>query len=166
MKKDDPSTWFIARVAAYATLADEFYAELYAVLTPAQTEVISPSDLHGRQKLDIVSAGGPWGRISRPLFFTDDQKLVDQMTAGLVGVFKVPERIEEIRPIVAAWVRTGGFDAADALDLRGFTRTAHIPPAVPRTIDLLTRVIDGLQLPPEAVETAHGLNTAYIPLRQ
>jgi len=37
---------------------------------------------------------------------------------------------------------------------------------VPRTIALMTRVIDGLKLPAEAVEVAHSANQAYIPLRQ
>jgi hypothetical protein len=166
MKKEDPATWYISRVAAYATRSDEFYAELYAVLTPAQAEVVSPADLRGRQKLDLLSSGGPWGRIARPLLFSDEQKLVEQMTAGMAGLFKVPERTDEIRPIVAAWVHDGGFAAADALDAKGFLRTSYVAPAVPRTIDLLTRILDGLQLPAEAAETAHGVNTVFIPLRQ
>jgi hypothetical protein len=166
MKKEDAGEWFLRRVAARATLADEFYSEAYAVLTPAQAEVVAPSDLRGRLKLDFVSSAGAWGRIARPLLFSDEKKLVELLTAGLVSQFSVPERADEVRPIVEAWVHEGSFDAADALDVKGFTRLSHVPPAVPRTIDLFTRVLDVLKLPDEAVAIARANNQAYIPLRQ
>lgn len=166
LKKDDPSQWMLRRYAARAALADGFYAEMFAVLTPAQTEAVSPADLRGRLKLDVVSSAGSWGRIARPLIFSNEKQLIESLTIGLANQFGVVDRIGEVRPIVEAWVHEGGFDAADLLDSKGFTRVAHVPAAVPRTIDLLTRVLDGLKLPPEAVEVAHATILAYVPLRQ
>jgi hypothetical protein len=166
VKKDDPGGWTIRRVAARAALGDVFFADVDAVLTPAQQEVVAPSDLRGRLHLDIVSSAGAWGRIACPLFFSDEKQLTDMLAAGVAAQFGIAERTDEIRPVVEAWVRDSAFDAADALDVKGYLRTSRIAPAVERTIDLFTRVADALKLPPETAAQAHATPQAWIPLRR
>jgi hypothetical protein len=100
------------------------------------------------------------------MLFTSDAELTQNLTGAVAAMLGVREQNDAVRPIVEAWVAEGGFPAADLLDARGFTRTSHFAPAVPRMVLLLTRVIDGLKLPEEAQRAARGCNQAFVPLRQ
>jgi hypothetical protein len=166
LREPDPEKWFITLAAQRATLGDAFHAEVHSVLTPAQSEAVAPADRRGRLRIDVVSSVGAWGRIARPMLFTSDAELTQNLTGAVAAMLGVREQNDAVRPIVEAWVAEGGFPAADLLDARGFTRTSHFAPAVPRMVLLLTRVIDGLKLPEEAQRAARGCNQAFVPLRQ
>jgi hypothetical protein len=159
------TTYLLARFAARAHVIEGFYSELYSTLTPAQGEALSPEALRNRIQLDLASPAASWMRVCRPMHFSDQNQLVELITNGLANQFKLLDRQDELRKIVEAWAKSDTFDAADLLDRKGFLKASHVAAAVPRMIDLLRRIVDGMQLDEEMANSAKVVPIAFVPLR-
>lgn len=164
--KADPAAWALEVAAARASVLESFFGEVYGTLTAAQAEALVPETFRNRLRADFVSAAGAWGRVAQLVPFGQESEFVDRISRGLSNQFGVPDRMAEVRTIVETWLKTNPPEAPDALDRRGFVRTQIVARAVPRTLDLLKRLVDGLQLPEETAAEARKMPRAYIPMRR
>jgi hypothetical protein len=162
----DPAAWTIELLAARANVLESFFGEVYATLTAAQAQSLVHDTFRNRLRADFLSAAGAWGYIAQPLPFAQDDQLVDTIATGLSNQFGVVDRKEEVRAIVAAWVKANPPETPDALDRRGFLRTQLVARAAPRMVELLKQLVDGLKLPEETAAEMRKVQRAYIPIRK
>ena len=162
----DPAAWTLERLAEPAKELDSFFGEVNATLTAAQSAALVPDVLRNRARADLFSAANAWGRLAEPIMFAKLEDLPQAITDGIASRFGIPDRRAEILPIVQEWLTTFAPDTPDSLDRRGFVRSQFVSRAVPRMVDLLKRLVDGLQFSEELATAAREFQRAYVPLQR
>jgi hypothetical protein len=145
---------------------EEFYAEAFAALTPAQVEALSPEEFRGRLIVDHLCATPVWAGTFRPVPYDDPEMLERTVLESLSQLFTVLDRVADLEPIVKAWVSEMPYDALDAFEARSMYRTARIERDTRRTVELLRRVVSGLSLDEERASRARSSTNAFVPLRR
>jgi hypothetical protein len=164
IEADDGVTLLISRIAARARAIDEFYAEVYALLSPAQAEALVPAPYRHRTRLDLLSSGVTWGRIVRPLPVQSKSELVEFMTHAIGSQLELGDRTDALHAIVERWANEDSIPAADAYERRNCVRTSVASAAVARMESLLGRLPRELELGPEAAERLRLTSSAVVPL--
>jgi hypothetical protein len=162
----DPAAWTLERLAEPAKELDSFFGEVNATLTAAQSAALVPDVLRNRARADCFSAASAWGRLAEPMAYSKPEQLPQVITDGLASRFGIPDRRGEILPIVESWLSTFAPDTPDLLDRRGFIRSQYVSRAVPRMVDLLKQVVEGLQFSEELALAAREFQRAYVPLQK
>jgi hypothetical protein len=163
--KPEPGAWSLELLAETARVTESFWGEVNGTLNAAQSAALVPDVLRNRARADFFSAASAWGRLAEPISFATEADLAGTITDSLASQFGLAERKAELRKIVEAWVSSFSTDVPDDLDRKGFMRSRYVSAAVPRMVDLLKQVIQGMQLPEEAAAGARQIQRAYVPMR-
>lgn len=163
---EDDGSWLLEKSAARARSADEFFAEVYAMLTPAQANALTPTDCRDRLRLDMTSGTPLWGSMIVPVPFTNESDFAETVTTQLAMHLQVTERRDELRAIVETWVRDLVVPSSDGYDQLACFRTSRVAEQVRRTVALLQRIAEEMKLPPEGVDLARKWQVAWVPFRK
>lgn len=163
---EDDGSWLLEKAAARARYADEFFAEVYSVLTPAQANALTPTDYRGRMRLDMMGGVPLWGGLMVPMPFTTENEFVETVTTQLATPFLLTERRDELRAVVASWAQDMVVPSSDGLDQVGCFYATRIAERVRLTLVLLHRIADEMKLPPEGVDLVKKWQVAWVPFRK
>ncbi|MDF1699902.1 MAG: hypothetical protein P1V36_01905, partial [Planctomycetota bacterium] len=72
-------------------LKDRFYADVDALLTQAQVEVLHPPAVKGRLGVDIFSSGVIWHTLGKMIRFEDREDLAPRLARALMAEYKFTE---------------------------------------------------------------------------
>ena len=90
-----------------AALKDRFYAEIDAMLTEAQVNLLHPPAVRGRLGVDLFSSGIVWHTVAKPVQYKDVDDLARSLARTLMAQYKFTD---EERPVIddaaAAWARS------------------------------------------------------------
>jgi hypothetical protein len=165
-EKPEPGAWSLELFAETARVIEGFWGEVNGTLNAAQSAALIPDVLRNRTRADFFSAASAWGRLAEPIPFAAEGELAGTITDSLAAQFGLAERKADLRKIVDVWVSSAPGDVPDDLDRKGFLRSRYVSAAVPRMVELLKQVTDGMQLPEEAAAGARQIQRAYVPLRK
>lgn len=160
----DDGSYRLDRIVARAEVLDAFYTAAFALLTREQGEGLVPDAWRNRMRTDPFSSGPAWFGVALPYPYQEKDELVARITDGLANHFQILDRRDELHAIVAAWAEDLPYDPPDAYEIGNSLRNARVIRDARRMADLLRRIVEGLKLPPEAVESARNVATAYVPL--
>jgi hypothetical protein len=118
----DEHTLGIEKVVAEARLKERFYAELDALLTPAQRDVLHPEAVRGRASLDLFSSGLVLAQVCRAVRFATREELAQELVKIARVHFQVgDDQIGILQEEAARWAQSFDqawlFEPPDALAL-------------------------------------------------
>ncbi len=146
--------------------ADDFFADVFSILTTKQAEIVSPAAYRGLAGIDPLGAGALWASVLRPAPFSDIEKLIDELALMLANSFQIPERVADIRPIVDKWAKRISIDSGSAEEMKGAVRAVRGQGAVRDMLDLLHHVADDLDPPAPDMSRVRLVPIAFVPLRK
>ena len=80
-------TLLLEKIIGENALKDRFWAEVDALLTEAQRNVLHPEPLRGRLGVDVFSSGVLWNPLAQPVWFEGREDLATSMAAALAKHF-------------------------------------------------------------------------------
>ena len=87
----DDETFELQKTIDECALKDRMFADIHAVLTGKQNEVLHPEAIRGRMGIDIYSSGTIWYAVSQPVDFETREDLA----AGLVQHYLAQDKLSE-----------------------------------------------------------------------
>jgi hypothetical protein len=162
-----PYEYRLEEILAHGKMADDFFADVFSILSTKQAEIVSPAAYRGHAGMDPIGAGTTWSPVLRAMPFSDIDKLVDEIAGIFASSFNMPERAADLRPIVDKWARRISIDSGDQQEITsGAVRTVRGQNAVRDMIDLLQHVATDLDPPPTDMTRVRGVPVALVPLRK
>jgi hypothetical protein len=168
----DERTQDLQEILEEADARDRFFEAAFAVLSPAQHDLLRPAATRGRLQGDLFSSGIVWSQYARPMTFSDRATLVALMEQTVVTTFAIPEsRRADARAAVEAWA--DGWppevlgEPADALS-RDFMmmRAERVREAAARQLALQRRLIENLGLDEASAKKIRDHDRVHVPLPQ
>ena len=107
----DDDVLALRQVIEEAALKDRLYAEIDAMLSGEQRDVLHPEGTRGRTAADLFSSGLVWLQVAQPMGFNSRDELAKKLTNVLRAQEQIPEAEEAtLSRIVTEWV--AGLDDA------------------------------------------------------
>jgi len=154
----------LEQTAEIGKRSDDFYADVFSVLTTKQAEIVSPAAYRGHAGLDIIGSGAIWSNVLRGVPCADVDEFVNEVTRSLSFSFNIQERGADIRPIVDKWAHRISMSAGDVTELEGAVRVERGQRAVQDMLDLLRHLKAELDPPPPDMERVRLVPVAFVPL--
>lgn len=167
----DETTLELAKLVEEADLKARFYADVDALLTPAQVEVLHPERMRGRIQADLFSSGLLWAMRVQALPFREREDLATSIAENVMRHFQLGSEHELLVGELAreyAGRFSGAFLAhePDALDKIGLFQEARVRESARQLITLLEALVDRLPVDADVRKTIRGTAFALVPMKR
>ncbi|MDJ0973370.1 MAG: hypothetical protein QNJ98_02775 [Planctomycetota bacterium] len=167
----DENSLELEKLVDEADLKSRFYADVDAMLTAAQVEILHPESMRGRIQADLFSSGLLWAMRVQAIGFKERADLATTIAENVMRHFQLSSDHEEDVLELAGDYAAGFSDQflaheADSLDQIGLFHEARVRESARHLTGLLKALMDRLPLDENKRKTIRGTAFSLVPTKR